>query len=210
MAPTSVDDVAEPLRRRVGRCGGCVRAIEAILEQLRRRCSTALPPERPAVGSPAMQGNPEVIELLNDVLTAELTAINQYFIHAKMMNNWGYERLAAHTRAESIDEMRHAEQVIERILFLEGVPEPAAPVAGAGRRDRARAVPGRRRARVRRHQAPERRHRRCASRSATTPPASCSRASSWARRSTPTGWRPSSGRCASSASTAYLAQQLHD
>ena len=69
-----------------------------------------------------MQGNPEVIELLNDVLTAELTAINQYFIHAKMMSNWGYERLASHTRAESIDEMRHAEQIIERILFLEGSP----------------------------------------------------------------------------------------
>jgi bacterioferritin len=69
-----------------------------------------------------MQGNPRVIELLNEVLTAELTAINQYFIHAKMMDNWGYERLAEHTRAESIDEMRHAEQVIERILFLEGVP----------------------------------------------------------------------------------------
>src|SRR6476661_8457507 len=69
-----------------------------------------------------MQGNPEVIELLNDVLTAELTAVNQYFIHAKMMSNWGYERLASHTRDESIDEMRHAEQVIERILFLEGNP----------------------------------------------------------------------------------------
>ena len=69
-----------------------------------------------------MQGNPEVIELLNDVLTAELTAVNQYFIHAKMMSNWGYERLASHTRDESIDEMRHAEQVIERILFLDGNP----------------------------------------------------------------------------------------
>jgi bacterioferritin len=69
-----------------------------------------------------MQGNARVIELLNDVLTAELTAINQYFIHAKMMDNWGYERLAEHTRAESIDEMKHAERLIERILFLEGVP----------------------------------------------------------------------------------------
>ena len=69
-----------------------------------------------------MQGNPEVIDLLNDVLTAELTAINQYFIHAKMMSNWGYERLASRTRAESIDEMHHAEQVIERILFLDGSP----------------------------------------------------------------------------------------
>lgn len=69
-----------------------------------------------------MQGNPQVIALLNDVLTAELTAINQYFIHGKMMSNWGYERLASHTRDESIDEMRHAEQIIERILFLEGSP----------------------------------------------------------------------------------------
>ena len=79
-----------------------------------------------------MQGNPEVIELLNDVLTAELTAINQYFIHAKMMSNWGYERLATRTRAESIDEMHHAEQVIERILFLDGMPEHAAPVTRCG------------------------------------------------------------------------------
>ena len=69
-----------------------------------------------------MQGNARVIELLNDVLTAELTAINQYFIHAKMMENWGYERLASHTRDESIDEMRHAERITDRILFLEGVP----------------------------------------------------------------------------------------
>ena len=69
-----------------------------------------------------MQGDAEIIEILNDVLTAELTAINQYFIHAKMMDNWGYERLAEHPRAESIDEMKHAERLIERILFLEGVP----------------------------------------------------------------------------------------
>lgn len=69
-----------------------------------------------------MQGNPEIIELLNDVLTAELTAINQYFIHAKMQDNWGYGNLAEATRAESIDEMKHAEKVIERILYLEGTP----------------------------------------------------------------------------------------
>jgi bacterioferritin len=69
-----------------------------------------------------MQGDPKVIELLNDVLTAELSAINQYFIHAKMCENWGYLRLGAYVRGESIDEMKHAEVLIERILFLDGVP----------------------------------------------------------------------------------------
>ena len=69
-----------------------------------------------------MQGDPEVIEFLNEQLTAELTAINQYFLHAKMQDNWGYTKLAAHTRAESIDEMRHAEVLTDRILFLEGLP----------------------------------------------------------------------------------------
>ncbi len=69
-----------------------------------------------------MRGNQDIIELLNEVLTAELTAVNQYFLHAKMMDNWGYRRLADHTRDESIDEMRHAEQLTERILYLEGVP----------------------------------------------------------------------------------------
>jgi bacterioferritin len=69
-----------------------------------------------------MRGDSNVIDLLNEVLTAELTAINQYFIHAKMTANWGYERLAEHNREESIDEMKHADAVIERILFLEGVP----------------------------------------------------------------------------------------
>lgn len=69
-----------------------------------------------------MKGNEEVLQLLNQLLTNELTAINQYFIHAKMCENWGYERLAAKVREESIDEMRHADQVISRILFLDGVP----------------------------------------------------------------------------------------
>jgi bacterioferritin len=69
-----------------------------------------------------MQGDPEIIEILNEVLTAELTAINQYFIHAKMCDNWGYDRLAEKHRHESIDEMKDADELIERILFLEGVP----------------------------------------------------------------------------------------
>lgn len=63
-----------------------------------------------------------VVELLNDVLTAELTAINQYFLHAKMCGHWGYERLAAKVRDESIGEMRHADELIERILLLGGTP----------------------------------------------------------------------------------------
>jgi bacterioferritin len=69
-----------------------------------------------------MRGHDEVIDLLNDVLTSELTAINQYFIHAKMCVNWGYLRIARKKREESIEEMKHADEIIERILFLEGVP----------------------------------------------------------------------------------------
>ena len=69
-----------------------------------------------------MQGDPEVIEFLNEQLTAELTAINQYFLHAKMQENFGWVKLAKHTRAESFDEMRHAEILTDRIIFLEGLP----------------------------------------------------------------------------------------
>ena len=69
-----------------------------------------------------MKGNDDVLKLLGQLLLNELTAINQYFIHAKMCENWGYERLASKLREESIDEMKHADQVITRILFLEGVP----------------------------------------------------------------------------------------
>lgn len=69
-----------------------------------------------------MKGNDEVLRLLNELLTNELSAINQYFIHAKMCANWGFDRLAAKVRAESIDEMRHADEVITRILYLEGIP----------------------------------------------------------------------------------------
>jgi bacterioferritin len=69
-----------------------------------------------------MKGHDKVVDLLNDVLTAELTAINQYFIHAKMCENWGYMRLYKRVRAESIDEMKHADRLITRILYLEGLP----------------------------------------------------------------------------------------
>ena len=69
-----------------------------------------------------MQGNAAVIEMLNEVLTNELTAVNQYFLHARMQKNWGFSKIADHTYAESIDEMKHADVLIERILFLEGHP----------------------------------------------------------------------------------------
>ncbi|MEN9577910.1 MAG: bacterioferritin [Pseudomonadota bacterium] len=69
-----------------------------------------------------MKGDAKLIESLNEVLTAELTGINQYFIHHKMCANWGYKKLSAKKREESIEEMRHADRVIERILFLDGLP----------------------------------------------------------------------------------------
>ena len=69
-----------------------------------------------------MRGDSEIVKLLNEQLTSELTAINQYFLHAKMQENWGYKELAAHTRKESIEEMVHAERITDRILFLGGLP----------------------------------------------------------------------------------------
>ncbi|MBA3267055.1 MAG: bacterioferritin [Acidimicrobiia bacterium] len=69
-----------------------------------------------------MKGRPEVVELLNEVLTAELTAINQYFVDSKMFANWGFARLAASFHDESIDEMNDADKLIERILYLDGMP----------------------------------------------------------------------------------------
>ncbi|MCC7153740.1 MAG: bacterioferritin [Bryobacterales bacterium] len=69
-----------------------------------------------------MKGDPKVLAYLQEVLTAELTAINQYFLHAEMMENWGYHKLAGITRKESIEEMQHAEKVLERMLYLDASP----------------------------------------------------------------------------------------
>ncbi len=69
-----------------------------------------------------VKGEPAIIEAMNEVLTAELTAINQYFIHQKMCENWGYERLAKKKREESIEEMKHADSIIGRILYFDGIP----------------------------------------------------------------------------------------
>ncbi|MEN0062719.1 MAG: bacterioferritin [Myxococcota bacterium] len=70
----------------------------------------------------AVKAGKEVVEALNEILTAELTAVNQYFLHAKMMQNWGYLRLYKKIYEESIDEMRHADRLIDRILYLDGLP----------------------------------------------------------------------------------------
>jgi bacterioferritin len=69
-----------------------------------------------------MKGSDKVIDLLNDILTAELTAVNQYWVHARMCENWGYKRLWEKVRSEAIDEMKHADELVARILYLEGLP----------------------------------------------------------------------------------------
>jgi bacterioferritin len=75
-----------------------------------------------------MKGNEKVIAALNEALHEELTAINQYFLHSEMCENWGYERLSKYVKKLSIVEMKHAEKLIERILFLDGAPNMAAPI----------------------------------------------------------------------------------
>jgi bacterioferritin len=84
-----------------------------------------------------MQGNPKVIEQLNRALREELTAINQYFVHAEMCENWGYDKLAKYIKKQSIGEMKHAEALMERILFLDGTPsmEPLALKIGGNVKD---------------------------------------------------------------------------
>jgi bacterioferritin len=80
-----------------------------------------------------MKGNPKVVKELNDALREELTAINQYFLHAEMCENWGYKKISNYIKKQSIDEMKHAEVLIERILFLDGTPsmEPLKLTIGA-------------------------------------------------------------------------------
>jgi len=75
-----------------------------------------------------MKGNPKVIELLNEALRDELMAINQYFLHAEMCENWHYHKLSSYIKKQSIDEMKHAEVLIERILFLDGTPNLTQPM----------------------------------------------------------------------------------
>src|ERR1700721_3412599 len=84
-----------------------------------------------------MKGNPKVIDELNKALREELTAINQYFLHAEMCENWGYRKLSEFIKKQSIGEMRHAESLLERILFLDGVPtmEPLKLAIGSNERD---------------------------------------------------------------------------
>jgi bacterioferritin len=81
------------------------------------------PHRRAAIGGGGMRGNPEVIAQLNQALKEELTAINQYFLHAEMCENWGYHRLSDYIKKQSIDEMKHAEELIERLLFLDATPK---------------------------------------------------------------------------------------
>jgi bacterioferritin len=75
-----------------------------------------------------MQGNPKVIALLNEALKEELTAINQYFLHSEMCENWHYDRLGEYIKKQSIDEMKHAEALIERVLFLDATPSMTEPM----------------------------------------------------------------------------------
>jgi bacterioferritin len=86
------------------------------------RCAGACAARFEPIVIEVMKGSQKIIDLLNEVLTGELTAVNQYWVHARMCQNWGFERLWNKIRAESIDEMKHADQLVARILYLEGMP----------------------------------------------------------------------------------------
>ena len=100
-------------------------SLFAIETQSRKKFSLAVAGKKLLYNIVCMKGNDQVIEALNAGLTVELTAINQYFIQSKMCANWGLDRLADHFYKESIEEMKHAEEVIDRVLYLDGVPEIA-------------------------------------------------------------------------------------
>jgi len=134
---------------------------------------------------------PMFLRLLNEQLTSELTAINQYFLHSKMQENWGFTELAGHTRAESFDEMRHAEAITDRILLLDGLPNYQRPFLVAHRSDAARAVRGRPGDRIRRAEPSQARCHHVPREAGTRPAPPCWKASSPTRKTTSTTWRPS-------------------
>ena len=124
-----------------------------------------------------MKGQEPILAKLNELLADELTAINQYMVHSEMCANWGYERLHEAIEKRAIEEMKHAEKLIARILFLEGLPIVSQPEPDPHRRGRREAVPQRRGRRGRRGRVLQRGHPPLRASSATTARARCSRRS---------------------------------